>query len=286
MQASTLTTSNDALLGAVRETLRGAERAQLCVAFVSMEGVQLLRPELKELGSRARLLVTTVFRSTSPDALDEAAALGVEVATLNPGGSRTYHPKLYVARRGLSLDAVIGSANMTSGLVGNVEVATRLSGTRRDLALRDAWDWADSVWEHPGVKPWVGGPAGGDSHTQMEPDLWRAIKGFFEPVAVRDRFVQTLGPSPRRNRVTRVLRTGLYVETDRSRDRGTGAQIVPAWMFNVAWTYLRAHGQLTSTHLMNVLHVHRSTAVLAILAQLPGVHVASRRPITLEWVRR
>ena len=286
MQATTLTTTDDALLRGVREALRGAERAQLCVAFVSMEGVQLLRPEMKELGSRARLLVTTVFRSTSPDALDEAAALGVEVATLNPGGSRTYHPKLYVARRGESLDAVIGSANMTSGLVGNVEIATRLSGTRRDPALLKAWDWADHIWAHPGVKPWVGGTAGTGSETQMEPDLWRAIQGLFEPVAVRDRVVQTLGPSPKRNRVSRVLRTGLYVETDRTRARGTGPQVVPAWMFNVAWTYLRAHGRLTNPHLLKVLHVFRSAAVLATLAQLPGVRVASRKPITLEWVGR
>ena len=98
--------------------------------------------------------------------------------------------------------------------------------------------------------------------------------------------VETLGPAPKPNRVTRLLRTGLYVETDRSRARGTGPQVVPAWMFNVAWTYLRAHGRLTNPHLLNVLHVHRSTAVLAILATLPGVRVASRRPITLEWVGR
>ena len=286
MQASTLTTSDDALLHGVRETLRGAERAQLCVAFVSMEGVQLLRPELKELGNRARLLVTTVFRTTSPEALDEAAALGVEVATLNPGGSRTYHPKLYVARRGEGLDAVIGSANMTGGLVGNVEIATRLSGTRRDSALLDAWDWADRVWTHPSVKPWVGGEAGAESQTQMELDLWRAIQGVFEPSSVRDRVVQTLGPSPKRNRITRVLRTGLYVETDRTRARGSGPQVVPAWMFNVAWTYLKAHGRLTNPHLLKVLRVYRSTAVLATLAQLPGVRVASRKPITLEWTGR
>ncbi len=71
--------------------------------------------------------------------------------------------------------------------------------------------------------------------------------------------------------MTRVLRTGIYVETDRSRRAGTGPQAIPAWMFNVAWAYLRAHGRLTNPHLLKVLHVHRSSAVLAILSQLPGV---------------
>jgi hypothetical protein len=54
-------------------------------------------------------------------------------------------------------------------------------------------------------------------------------------------------------------------------------------MIQSAWEYLQAHGVLTNRFLLSSdgLNVKRSSFVCALLARLPGVSVASTRPITL-----
>ena len=116
MQVETVTTSDGTLLRAVRSTLRDARAAYLCVAFVHERCLQLLRAELDGLRrrkARARLLVTTTFRTTTPSALSLASRLGLEVRVLNPGVGRTYHPKLYLGEGDGVSRAVSGSANLT-----------------------------------------------------------------------------------------------------------------------------------------------------------------------------
>jgi hypothetical protein len=59
--------------------------------------------------------------------------------------------------------------------------------------------------------------------------------------------------------------------------------MVPAWMIQIAWEWLTTHGTLTNRHLLadDGLNVKRSSFVCALLARLPGVGVASARPIEL-----
>jgi hypothetical protein len=102
-------------------------------------------------------------------------------------------------------------------------------------------------------------------------------------VAARDPVFETLGPDRKRNLAVEFTPDGVYVETARSREKGTGPQLVPSWMIALAWDYLRAHGTLTNQYLLGELKVHRSAFVCALLARLPGVR---RRPgpgITLDW---
>lgn len=80
-----------------------------------------------------------------------------------------------------------------------------------------------------------------------------------------------------------VASQGLYVETGRSRELGRPPQEIPAWMLNLAWGYLRTHGELSNTHLLNELRVHRSSAVCSMLARLPGVRRSTSGPIVLTW---
>ena len=75
----------------------------------------------------------------------------------------------------------------------------------------------------------------------------------------------------------------MLVETERSRGRHGGAEPIPAWMINLAWEYLRSHGRLANTELLNDLRVHRSSAVCAILARLPDVRREAGREIVLTW---
>lgn len=89
----------------------------------------------------------------------------------------------------------------------------------------------------------------------------------------------------RPNWITGVKPTGVWIETEASRAKGTGPQLVPAWMINVAWDHLRSQGSLEQRFLLATdgLNVKRSAAVMALLARLPGVTVASSRPSRLSY---
>ena len=82
------------------------------------------------------------------------------------------------------------------------------------------------------------------------------------------------------NWIVDVNDDGVIVHTERSKDAGS-PQLVPGWMFVVAWDHLQRHGSLTNKTLLHELNIKRSSAVCAVLAQFPEVTVHSTRPIEL-----
>jgi hypothetical protein len=86
------------------------------------------------------------------------------------------------------------------------------------------------------------------------------------------------------NRIAGLDRTGVFVETARSKERGTGPQHVPAWMIATAWEHLRRTGELSQVTLLNDLNVKRSAFVCAVLALFPGVVLQSSRPVVLQLI--
>ncbi|AKF11626.1 phospholipase D family protein [Sandaracinus amylolyticus] len=129
MEVSAVTAPGGALLASVRGLLGSSDDALLCVAFAQARGVHLIARELESSArrGRARVLVTTTLGATSEAAMTALRDGGASIRVLNPGGS-TYHPKVYLGRRDGRTTAIIGSANLTSGLVANVEAATVLHG--------------------------------------------------------------------------------------------------------------------------------------------------------------
>lgn len=231
---------------------------------------------VQEVGQRCRLLATTVFGSTTTAALHDAAGFGTQVRTYNHA-SGTFHPKLYLARQGRGTRALVGSANLTSGLVCNVEVVALLEGPTSAPPLAALWERAEALWAHDVARRWEPArePPVGDA---IADELWSWLRAtLHEGITAR-----TISEG-RPNRITQMSRHGLWVETDRSQERGAGAQNVPAWMFNIAWDYLVAHSRLDNRTLLNDLNVHRSSLVCAVLALLPPVTVQSRRPIVLAY---
>lgn len=268
----------DELLDAVRGVVADADEALLCVAFANPAGVNLLEPALKAARGRVRLLSTTVFGDSTAAALSRAADLGVDVRILNPGRG-TYHPKLYLARRRDRTEALVGSANLTSGLLRNIELATVLDGASTEPALARLRETAERWWTHPAAVPWtpVGAEAPGD---RFDDDLWPLLRAAVPPGTT----VLTLTRG-QPNRIVELSRDTAWVETERSRSRGEAGEPIPAWMFNTAWDYLTAHRRLSNSFLVATdgLNVKRSSAVCAILAHVPGVEVVGRRPIELAW---
>ncbi len=282
MDVATVTTSDGSLLHAVRSALDGADRAFLCVAFVQEKGLHLIGTELENLRRRrvpARLLVTTTFETTTGSALAMAKGLGLDVRVLNPGSGKTFHPKLYLAEVGEGASAVIGSANLTGGLATNLEAGVSLRGSLRDEPLAAAWSWAEHLWADPRVEPWV--PRAAEAAEEpFEPDLYRLLKAE----VLRDRVFRTISQG-RMNRVVELTPVEALVETERSRARTGGAESIPAWMFNLAWDRLRAFGSLTNRELCDDMRVHRSAAVCAMLARVPGVERIPGREVALRWTK-
>lgn len=195
--------------------------------------------------------------------------MGTRCRVLNPPRG-TFHPKVLVTRRGDSTHALVGSANLTAGLVANIEAGVVVDGPPAEeiSELVEAW------WSHAAAIDW---------HPPMVPVLDLLDASLWELIRVNIRpgdAVHTLADD-RPNKVTEVSRAGLWVETARSRGAGTGPQPVEPRMLDVAWAALLSDGELTNKRLLGELRVHRSSFVCALLARLPGVRVASRRPIRL-----
>lgn len=88
----------------------------------------------------------------------------------------------------------------------------------------------------------------------------------------------------RPNWIVSISEAGLSVETEKTRAAATGPQLVPTWMFEVAWTRLVRRGRLTNAELVSSddLNVKRSSVVCAVLAELPRVSVTTT-PIVLTY---
>ncbi len=114
---------------------------------------------------------------------------------------------------------------------------------------------------------------------ELDDDLLERIT---DVVADSD-LIETLS-NKRTNWITSFDRKGVRVETERSRARGAGPQLVPAWMIVVAWEQLCKNGTLSHIELLNELKVMRSAFVCALLAQFPDVVVVQDRPAILERI--
>ena len=263
-------------LEAIRRVLDGADEALLGVAFVHQRGVNLLKHQLRPVVS-VRLVATTVFGSTTADGLAAAHEQGARVRVLNPVRG-TFHPKVYLARHGDRLAAAIGSPNLTSGLIANVESAVVLEGPRDAPPLRNLWERAESWWEHEDAMDWSPSRVIAPAET-----LHRELLAMIADAVASDRVFMTLGRRPQPNTVHEVTADGVWVETLESVRKGRPPQHVPAWMIQLAWDWLQAHGRLTQKYLLgdDGLSVKRSAFVCALLARLPGVEIVSSSPIEL-----
>ncbi|MCV7206158.1 hypothetical protein B7435_02260 [Mycolicibacterium peregrinum] len=112
---------------------------------------------------------------------------------------------------------------------------------------------------------------------ELDDDLLERITEAVEDCDV----IETLS-NKRTNWIASFDRTGVWVETERSRARATGPQLVPAWMIIVAWEHLCKNGTLSHIELLHDLKVMRSAFVCALLAQFPDVVVVQDRPSILE----
>jgi hypothetical protein len=114
----------------------------------------------------------------------------------------------------------------------------------------------------------------------FDPDLLRRIRKVVDEGDV----ILTLGTG-RENRIGEIRSDGIQVTTERSSKLSGGAALVPAWMFNRVWSVLQTSGTANRQFLdrdADGPKVKRSSAVFAVLAMLPEVEIAARRPLVLR----
>jgi hypothetical protein len=112
------------------------------------------------------------------------------------------------------------------------------------------------------------------SRSPFRPDTLQRVRDSVQP----GQTIRTLSRAMP-NRIVAIDPEGILVDTERSKG---SAQLVPAWMIEVAWDQLRRQGTLTNAQLLNELGVKRSSFVCALLTHFDDVEVASERPIRLE----
>ena len=118
----------------------------------------------------------------------------------------------------------------------------------------------------------------------MAAELRAELRRMLEELQHRSPVITTIS-NGNPNRIVAVDGQGAWISTDASDSKGSGPQLVPAWMLHAAWDHLRASGSLTNRYLLapEGLNVKRSSAVCALLARLPDVKVVSTRPIELRY---
>lgn len=116
--------------------------------------------------------------------------------------------------------------------------------------------------------------------TQLDDDLYDIVS---RSVSLGD-VISTLARG-HPNTIVSIDRGGIRVSTNRSVARGSGPQLVPAWMIVRAWHYLESQGTITQEGLKFGLGVNRSAFVCALLATFPGVEIESARPGKLRLAR-
>ena len=127
----------------------------------------------------------------------------------------TYHPKMYLTASGATAQVLIGSANLTSGLVCNIEVGTVLTAARSDPPLVRAWDLGERLWVHPTAVDWKPGLA---TSAESEP-LASALSQSLAAALPVGSTVMTLARG-RPNIIRAVAPEGVYIETVESIRKG------------------------------------------------------------------
>lgn len=155
-------------------------------------------------------------------------------------------------------------------------IRARLTELRRRLAVEPPDPAIPSADEGPTTPRPI--PASNDDGLAGEDLRGRITR------AVRPGDVITTLSQGQPNTIVWIGPQGIAVETRRSREQGTGPQLVPYWMIERSWTHLVAHGRVTLTFMLDKdgLNVKRSAFVAALLACFDDVHVVSSRPVELE----
>lgn len=155
--ARLVTGADDPLLPLLAQSIDGAARVDLAVAFAMDSGVRLLEPWLRDLldrGGQLRVVVGDYMDVTEPSALRRLVDLEGADLRVFETGTGSFHPKAWLFRAAdRTGSAIVGSSNLsrtalTTGVEWNLHAESAAD------AVQDAFE---ALLEHPSTRPLTDG---------------------------------------------------------------------------------------------------------------------------------
>ncbi len=136
------------LIDTIKDVFDWAENIDIAVAYLKTSGYNLIKDKLNI--KKARIIVGFDFCLTDTDPLIDILKKGhlcKIYKTPMSNDERSYHPKIYVAKKENEVRVVIGSSNLTNGgLYSNVEGNVLLCGDRSEHAVKGILEFFEEKW--------------------------------------------------------------------------------------------------------------------------------------------
>ena len=141
------------VLSAIEDGLRKCDEFLISVAFVTKDGLLVLKPILKELqqrGIKGRILTTDYLGFNSPDVLDDLGSLSnveLRIYCTNNGSKHGFHTKGYIFKQDEFYQIIVGSSNLTiNALKNNREWNTRAQSHCDDIYTKEILNEFELYW--------------------------------------------------------------------------------------------------------------------------------------------
>ena len=155
------------VLSAIEDGLRSCDEFLISVAFITDDGLLVLKPILKELegrGVKGRILTTDYLGFNNPKVLDELGRLKnieLRVYCTTNGSKHGFHTKGYIFKQEQSYQIIVGSSNLTiNALKKNREWNTRAKSNVNDTYTKEVLEEFELYWnseftmEYSDFLPW------------------------------------------------------------------------------------------------------------------------------------
>ncbi len=149
MQVEVIDNSTRDLASLLLPSIEESQEVRIAVAFLSCRGLSSIRSSVHrslEQGASLEFLVGLDLSATEPAAVRDLYQMCRANERLSLycfadlGPSVTYHPKLYLMRKGEEVTAVIGSSNLTQGgLRRNIELNVVLRANVKEVIASDVY---------------------------------------------------------------------------------------------------------------------------------------------------
>ena len=141
------------VLSAIEDGLRTCDEFIISVAFITADGLLVLKPILKELedrGIKGRILTTDYLGFNNPDVLDDLGHLNnieLRVYCTSNGSKHGFHTKGYIFKQDQSYQIIVGSSNLTiNALKKNREWNTRAQSHKDDTYTKEVLEEFELYW--------------------------------------------------------------------------------------------------------------------------------------------
>ena len=138
------------VLSAIEDGLRTCDEFIISVAFITPDGLLVLKPILKELedrGVKGRILTTDYLGFNRPEVLDDLGNLKNVELRVYCTSSHGFHTKGYIFKKDQSYQIIVGSSNLTiNALKTNREWNTRAQSYVDDIYTKEVLEEFELYW--------------------------------------------------------------------------------------------------------------------------------------------